>query len=123
MPFTGNAALTSDLDVLVPSAPVTATGNSGPLNGYGPAKVIRAQLEVTAVSGTTPTLDVVIEDTLDGVNWNVIGTFTQATVATRQVLNIATSFAETIRVRYTVGGTTPSFTFSVRAYFEGGAGA
>jgi hypothetical protein len=29
---------------------------------------------VTAASGTIPTLNVVIEDTLDGTNWFVIGT-------------------------------------------------
>lgn len=97
----------------VASAARTASGNSGPLDNFGPAKTIRAQLDVTAASGTGPTLDVVIEDTLDGVNFNTIGTFTQRTAAGRQVLDISAAFSDTLRVRWTIGGGTPSFTFSV----------
>lgn len=82
------------------------------------ANTIRAQLEVTAASGTVPTLDVVIEDSLDGSTWNTIGSFTQATATARQVINITTPFSDTLRVRWTVGGTTPSFTFSVVLYTE-----
>ena len=84
------------------------------LGGYGPAQTLRAQLNVTAASGTTPTLDVVIEDTLDGgATWNTVGTFVQATAVTRSVINVTTPFADTLRIRWTVAGTTPSFTFAV----------
>lgn len=98
---------------VVASAARTASGDSGDLDGYGAASTLRAQLDVTAAAGTSPTLDVVIEDTLDGVNWNTVATFTQKTAAGRQVTDITTPFAETLRVRWTVGGTTPSFTFAV----------
>lgn len=104
------------LETLVPSAARTASGDSGKLNGWGSAKTIRAQLEVTAASGTSPTLDVVIEDTLDGVNWNDVGSFTQKTAAGRQVIDITVPFSETLRIRWTIGGTSPSFTFSLAAY-------
>jgi len=98
----------------VPSAPVTASGATAALTGYGPAQTLRAQLNVTAVTGTTPTLDVVVEDTLDGgATWNTVATFTQATAVVRQVVNVTTPFADTLRVRWTVGGTTPSITFAV----------
>jgi hypothetical protein len=97
----------------VASAAVTASGNSGALTGYGAATSLRAQLNVTAASGTTPTLDVVVEDSLDGTNWNTIGTFTQKTAAAREVINITTPFGDSVRVRWTVGGTTPSFTMAV----------
>lgn len=100
---------------LVASAARTATGNSGALPGFN-WSALRAQLAVTAASGTTPTLDVVIEDSLDGTNWNVVGTFTQATAATAQAINISGVFADQLRVRWTVAGTTPSFTFAVLAY-------
>ena len=106
------------LDTPVASAPRTANGDSGVLTGYGPAKTIRAQLNVTAAAGTSPTLDVVIEDTLDGTNWNVIGTFAQRTAAGRQVIDITAAFADRIRIRWTVAGTGPSFTFSVSWYVE-----
>lgn len=106
------------LNTLAASAARTASGDSGVQNGYERASVLRAQLNVTAVAGTTPTLDVVLEDTLDGTNWNVVGTFTQATAATRQVLNVTTPFTDRIRARWTVAGVTPSFTFSVLVYSE-----
>lgn len=100
-------------ETVVTSAARTTSGNSGVLGGYGPPKTIRAQLDVTAASGTVPTLDVVIEDTLDGTNWNAVGTFAQKGAAGREVINVTIPFAEQLRVRWTIGGTTPSFTFSV----------
>lgn len=100
-------------DTVLASSARTVTGNTGVLSGYGVSKTLRAQLEVTAASGTTPTLDVLIQDSLDGTNWNTVGTFTQKTAASRQVVDVTTPFADRIRVLYTIAGTTPSFTFSV----------
>lgn len=98
----------------VASAARTASSDSGVLAGLGPAKTIRAQLNVSAASGTTPTLDVVIEDSVDGgATWNTIGSFAQKTAAGREVINITNAFGELVRVRWTIGGTTPSFTFAV----------
>lgn len=100
---------------LLVAAAKTVSGNTGPLGGYGSASVIRAQLAVTACTGT---LDVVIEDTLDDVNWYTIATFAQATGATTEVINIGLSnlFADTIRVRWTI--VTGPATFGVRAYLR-----
>lgn len=103
---------------LTPSAARTASGSTANLDGFN-LKTLRAQLRTTAASGTTPTLDVVIEDTLDGTTWNTVGTFTQVTTGSaRQVINVTAPFSDTIRVRWTVGGTTPSFTFDVIAYAQ-----
>lgn len=104
---------------VVASAARTTSSNSGALPDYGPADKLRVQLNVTAASGTTPTLDVLVEDTLDGTNYNTIGTFAQKTTTGREVINITTQFADSIRVRWTVAGTTPSFTFSVVVVQEG----
>lgn len=106
------------VETVVTSAARTTSADSGLREFYGAASIIRAQLNVTAVSGVAPTLDVVIEDTLDGTNWNVIGSFTQRTAAGRQVIDVTTPFVETVRYRWTIGGTTPSFTFSVTEYTE-----
>lgn len=107
-------ATRATVDTVVPSAARTASGDSGPLAGYGGAGTLRAQLEVTARSGVAPTLDVVVEDSLDGgATWNTVGTFAQATAVGRQVVNVTTPFAPTLRVRWTLTGTTPSFTFSM----------
>lgn len=105
-------------EVPVDSAARTVSGSIVAGTNYGSADSIRAQLDATAASGTTPTLDVVIEDTLDGTNWNAIGTFAQKVAAGREVINITTPFTDQVRVRWTIGGTTPSFTFSVRTYIQ-----
>jgi hypothetical protein len=91
----------------------TVNGNSGNVQAYG-GELIRGQLNVTAASGTTPTLNVLVEDTLDGgATYNTIGTFAQKTAAGREVINITVPFSETLRVSWTIAGTNPSFTFSV----------
>lgn len=88
---------------------------------------LRVQLDISAVSGTTPSLTVVIEDSLDGgQTFNVVGTFVAQTVTGRTVIAIAPSGvaqaagfvwpfnARRLRARWTITGTTPSFTFQIR---------
>lgn len=109
----------SRLLTLHASAARTATGNGSTINlGDTGGLALRAQLDVTAENdaATGETLDVIIQDSVDGTDWNTIGTFTQATGVTREVINIQTPFFPYIRARYTIGGTgSPSFTFSVKA--------
>lgn len=106
-------------ETLVASAARTTSSNSATIPGWGLTKSVRAQLEVTATSGTGETLDVTLEDTLDGTNWNTIGSFTQAAGATREVINITAPFADRVRVKWVIAGTdTPTFTFSVKAASE-----
>lgn len=96
------------------SAAETANGSTVLDGDYGPAVALIAQLNVTAVAGTTPTLNVVIEDSVDGVNWNTIGTFTQKTGVSREVIRISTPFASKLRATRTIGGTAgPSFTYEI----------
>lgn len=98
----------------VPSAARTTTGTSGVITAVTPTEALRAQLDVTAAAGTSPTLDVVIQDSLDGgATWNTVGTFAQKTVAGREVINVTAPFSPLLRVSWTIGGTTPSFTFAV----------
>ncbi len=106
------------LDTIAPSVARTVSGDSGPLYAFGAASKLRAQLAVTAVAGTGPTLDVVLEDTLDGTNWNVVGTFAQKTAVGREVVNVTAPFTDRLRARWTLGGTTPTFTFAVIVYSE-----
>jgi hypothetical protein len=97
---------------ILESSARTINGNSGNIQASG-GESIRAQLSVTSVSGTSPTLNVLIEDTLDGINYNTIGSFTQKTAAGREVINITVPFSETLRVSWTIAGTSASFAFSV----------
>ena len=96
----------------------TTTGSGSALPGSSGLATLRAQLDVTAATGTGPTLDVFLEDTIDGTNYNTIATFTQLAAAGRLVVNVTTPFSDTIRARWAIGGGTPSFTFSVIAWGE-----
>lgn len=100
------------------SAARTATGNTTGETRLKSATALRVQLDVTAASGTTPTLNVLIEDTLDGTNWNTVGTFAAKTAVSREVINVPLPVANQLRVKWTIAGTTPSFTFSVIAHSE-----
>jgi hypothetical protein len=93
---------------------------SAPLVGMPPALIV--QSDVTAVSGTTPSLTVIIEDSVDGgVNWNTVVAFTAQTAVGRAVQRLGLTAAtwpfnpRRVRARWTIAGTTPSFTFSVKA--------
>lgn len=100
----------------VASAARTTSANSGALSGFADWSKFRAQLNVTAASGSTPTLDVVVEDSFDGSVWNTVATFTQKTAAGVQAVDVSGQFTDQLRVRWTVGGGTPSFTFDVKFY-------
>lgn len=73
-------------------------------------------VNVTAASGTTPTLDLSLQWSSDGgTTWHTpdtAQTFAQITATTAKVKNFAV-LGDVYRIVWTVGGTTPSFTFSV----------
>ena len=98
---------------LLASAARTTTASAPAVTGFAAARQLCLQLQVTAASGTAPTLDVVVQDTVDGTNYSTIATFTQAAATTREVIRLATPFTDALRVVYTIGGVTPSFTFNV----------
>lgn len=105
-------------DTLAASAARTTTGAGSAFGAFGYADTLRAQLNVTAASGTTPSVTVLIEDTVDGTNWNTIGTFAAKTTTGREVINVTAPFTDVIRASWTITGTTPSFTFDVVVYSE-----
>jgi hypothetical protein len=98
---------------LLSSSIVTTNGNTADIN-VGNYKEGIFFLNVTAVSGTSPTLDVSIQskDPVSGVYFT-IANFTQVTDITSQSICITSCMGSIIRVQYKVGGTNPSFTFSV----------
>jgi hypothetical protein len=97
------------------SGTVSASGNSGDsdLGIYGAMEVL---IKVTSVSGTSPTLDVYVEG-----KFEVTGDY--KTLASQTGINATGTWTFTVnplifklvRVRWVVGGTSPSFTFSVTA--------
>lgn len=104
-------------DFTVVSSAARTTAGSQTFDS-GTSTALRVQVNVSAASGTTPQLTVFVEDTLDGTNWNTVDTFPAVGVTGNTVRNITTVFTNSCRVRWTITGTTPSFTFSVDVYQE-----
>jgi len=78
-------------------------------------------LDITAASGTNPTLDVsiVTYDKASG-KWVTLYSFAQKTEAGTTPYNITANLGYKIAVVWTIGGTeTPSFTFSLGAVIKG----
>ncbi len=68
-------------------------------------------LNVSSLTGTSPTLDVDIVSTINGVD-HVEGSFTQATGATKERLSI-TNCPDSVKAVYTMGGTVTDADFTV----------
>lgn len=103
----------------VASAAHIVTGQSAaiPCGGnYAAPAVMSLAVNVTAVSGTTPTLDLTVEWSTDaGATWykaQPVDSLTQIT-AVGTVVKAFTPKAPHFRLVWTIGGTTPSFTFAV----------
>ena len=83
-------------------------------------KEVGIELAITNVSGTNPTLDIVIEHQSgdDTSNWHTLYTFAQKTAIGISSVYIPNAtqfgFLANLRANCTIGGTgTPTFTFSI----------
>lgn len=100
-----------------PSAAVTTSGNSGPLQ-TGPLYTLAVDVNVSAASGTSPTLTLFLDRLgADGVwypIWSPTAVTAAGTLSTSVGPGCATAEVPTnnIRLRWVLGGTSPSFTFS-----------
>lgn len=92
------------------SAARTATGMGSLSHETAHRRTLALVLAITAATGTTPTLDVTVQTSRDGSTWYTAGTFTQATATGTQRKTFALD--RYVRLAWTIGGTTPSFTFS-----------
>lgn len=115
---TRNRMVRGDDVTLAASAARTGafTGTGVPCDEFSTAVLT---LDVTAASGTSPTLDVTVKDSADGTTYASVGTFAQKTgVASER--KVFSGLREYIRVDATApGGTaTPSFTWSVSGYLK-----
>ena len=109
----------STVDVVLnqASAAQTANGNTANLS-VSQYHELAVGVNITAVTGTSPSMTLNV-DTLgaDGI-WYTIYTSSAQTAAGAVVTSIGAglatnqSFGQTIRLRWTITGTTPSFTFS-----------
>jgi hypothetical protein len=94
----------------------TSSGNTSDID-VSNYRSIRFLLKVTSVSGTSPTLDVYIEGKYDQTgDYEVLlqrtGVNANGTYFMGQVDNLV---FRNIRIRWVIGGTSPSFNFTVTA--------
>lgn len=109
--------LNSDFVVLDPKVAgtnitgLTANATTDPLN-VGHYNELMLFLNVTAQTGTTPTLDCKLQYSPDGITWVDSGdSFTQITTTTGLFFKKAASiFGVYIRLVFTLGGTSPNYT-------------
>ena len=99
------------------SAAKTATGNSADL-AVGPYTELTVDINITAVSGTTPTIQVFIDRKgVDGIYYAIWQSVSQTAVSVMSTsigagCAITQSLGTTVQLRWVITGTTPSFTFS-----------
>lgn len=99
-------------DAALASAARTATGTGTAFN-TNQANSFEATLAITAASGTTPTLDVKLQTSIDGgTSYDDVDAFPQKTT-TGTDGHVFGPLGDTCRWAWTIGGTTPSFTFSI----------
>jgi hypothetical protein len=109
---------------LRPSAAETAS-TTGPTLETGDAGAVYVQVDVTAASGTSPTLTVVVEGSNDNTTWFTLGTLGANGYAVGPLATAPANFAgpgstramfpapQFVRTRSVIGGTSPSFTYQV----------
>ena len=103
MPYDANLVLRDG------STNLKATETTSALDIKGtPLKGLACRVTVPQASGTSPTLDVKVQDSDDGTNWDDLVVFPQITQAGTYRRQVATP-RRYVRAVLTVGGTSPNF--------------
>lgn len=95
-----------------------AAYSSGPLVNAGEAEHVVFYVDVSAASGDTHTLDVILQTSADASSWSSVtrSAITQITATTGYAYGFAAVANQYVQVLATVGGTNvPTVTFSVVA--------
>lgn len=92
----------------------TSTGTTSAIDGSGYG-TISFTADVSAASGTTPTLDIELQESQDGsADWASSMGVNRFTATGSQFVPALKLSARYYRFQYTIGGSTPSFTFTVK---------
>lgn len=92
---------------------VTASGNSGTLSSEG-LGCLSYDIRVTAASGTNKTMQISIETSEDGTNWDELTNTRRFTATGGQNHDNIAIGPKYYRYSWVVAGSSPSFTFSIR---------
>ena len=104
-----------------PTAARTATGQTSGIDLKDYDGDVVFFLDSAAGGGSSPTLDVTVEDSADNSSFAAVSSgavaFTQVTgTASAQAVSVNKDDARRYaRIKYTIGGSSPTFTFSVNA--------
>jgi len=97
------------------SGTVTANGNTADID-VSTVSALEVEIKVTSVSGTSPTLDVYIEGKFEATgDYKPLASQTGITTTGVWFLTINPLVFRYVRVRWVVGGTSPSFAITVVA--------
>lgn len=91
---------------------VQTTSTDGSAHWVGAHSTARLDLEVTAKSGTTPSLTVAVQTSPDASTWTTVASFSAASTVSSQHKLFA-PLDQWLRVSTTISGGSPSFTFEV----------
>ncbi|PRH79398.1 hypothetical protein C6N75_09960 [Streptomyces solincola] len=126
-----NNVLRRGQQVTLKAGGAQTSSTTGEAVNTGEGAVAVVDVVVTAASGTTPTMTVVVEGSNDGTAWVELGTIgaggyragssgsAPANFTAAATSSGAFPAPEFIRTRSVIGGTTPSFTYSVSAVIGG----
>jgi hypothetical protein len=97
------------------SGTVTSSGSSGDID-LSIYSAVELLLKVTSVSGTSPTLDVYVEGKFEATgDYKTLASQTGITGTGTWFFTVNPLIFRYVRIRWVVGGTSPSFTFAVAA--------
>jgi len=109
---TANGRHADTLPVTLHESAARGASGDGSAVELGDRGTLRLLLDVTAASGTTPSLAVEVETSYDGSTWRPLGGFTAVATTGSERLSFS-GCDRFVRCAYTISGDTPSFTFSV----------
>lgn len=95
----------------------TANGDTGEISIPNVNRA-RVYVRITAMGGTAPTLRVYGEDSPDGNNWYPVSDSGVLNAAGNYAFNMMNPLSDAMRLRWVLGGTSPSVTFELNTYSE-----
>ena len=104
--------MSTTVNTILASAARTTSGTVDLGSLPGEAGELNVYLDVTAVSGTTPSMTMTYQSSPDGTTFYDNSAGAAITATGRQLIKVSSNSGKYGRLSYTISGTTPSFTFS-----------
>lgn len=103
-------------DTVLTLSAASANASSGAIAPQGTAAYVLCMVQISAITGTSPTLVVKLQESSDNSTWSDV---TGATTATLNAAGSAVFFGKPakgyVQVVATIGGTTPAVTANIAA--------